>query len=162
MTQSEGNKQGSDNKRKTDMGDVAGKIGIIWCSAAIVWQVIDLVILHGADKLNEMFHMGDLWIIVFGITNAIFWCCALNICLWLVEIRERETITAGVQILGTVGAVVAARVVVWEYAQVVGRTFTALYYQEIARVWPSMFAWFIVAIIICLITIYIYSYIPKK
>lgn len=157
MTQSEGSKQGNGKKRKTDIGDVVGRIGEIWCFLGIIWQVIDLGMLHGADKLNEMFHMSDLWIITFGITNAIFWLCAFGICIWLVEIRERKTITAGVQILGTVVAVVAARIIVWEYSQIVARTFTAFNYQEVefAQVCLMMFAWFIIANVILLIIRYI-------
>lgn len=163
MTQSEGNKQGGAKKRKTDMGDVVGKIGIIWCSAAIVWQVIDLVILHGADKLYETLHMDYFWIGLWGITNAMFWLAALLACNYLNEIRRRETITVGVQILGTVVAVVAARIIVWEYSQIVARMFTAFYYQEVepARVILLMIAWFFAADIIICFILFIFSYIFK-
>lgn len=153
MTQSEGNKQGGAKKRKTDMGDVVGRIGEIWCFSGIIWQFIDLVMLHGADKLYETLHMDYFWIGLWGISNAIFWLAASSACLFLNELRERETITAGVQILGTVVAVVATRIIVWAHAQSVGWTFAAFNYQEIDFLTVSirMFLGFFASIVILFI-----------
>lgn len=164
MSQSEGSKQGSGKKRKTDIGDVVGRIGEIWCFLGIIWQYIDLVMLHGADKLYETLHMDYSWVGLWGISNAIFWLDALLVCSVLKEMRGSETITVGVQILGTVAAVVATRIIVWAYAQSVGWAFAAFNYQEIdgLTVFIRMFLGFFASIVICSILSYIFSNIQNR
>ena len=120
MTQSEGNKQESGKKRKTDIGDVVGWIGAIWCVIAIIWQPFDFFSLHGYQVIAESLDIE----FIFAKRIAVF-ICSMNITIYLIALSvicssedsyDASKMTAGTRVLITIVAIIVARLAVLLYA----------------------------------------------
>ena len=128
MTQSEGNKQGNGKKRKTDIGDVVGWIGAIWCIIAIIWQPIDFFVLHGYQVIAEA--LGAEYRDISYMAAVI---CGMNMSIYifaLAAIRDacdKAEMTAGARVLMTIIAIIIARLALLLYASISNQVLAAYY-----------------------------------